>query len=201
MPKPDEQARRDEQSSGTWRRRSRAITDSTTPMTTPPREHAAQEERPGPARLVPRATGAASGTTSGAEHEQLERRAVEDQRRTPAAVIEHHDLVDHRELEVRVRIVERERAQFSTSSTMNQLASTRTSDAPAVVPGAADAMPSMPASESDPRALARARASRGRTPAPRGRRTSPRARAPMPSNAEPVSSAAVAVKKRPSAKR
>jgi hypothetical protein len=51
----------------------------------------------------------------GAEHErreqeQLDRSAVDDHAERGSAVVEHHDLVDHRELEVRVRVVERDAA-------------------------------------------------------------------------------------------
>ena len=45
-----------------------------------------------------------------AEQEQLQRRAVEDEAESRPAVVEHHDLVDHRELEVRGRVVDRDAA-------------------------------------------------------------------------------------------
>ena len=48
----------------------------------------------------------------GPQHKQLERGAVQDHREGGSAVIQHHDLMDHGQLQVGVGIVERDAAVF-----------------------------------------------------------------------------------------
>src|SRR5579872_2148467 len=87
--------------------------------------------------------------------------------------------------------------QFSTKSTMNQLKSTSTSEAPEVIHFSASiVVPSISASFNDPDRLARTRNPRNNAGSARQAKVTSRA-APMPSNGEPVSSAAQAVKNRP----
>ena len=64
--------------------------------------------RPGPtaaSRYHAPVRGTSEGDDEAAEDPQLQRRTVLDVGEVDAAVIEHHHLVDHRELQVRVRIV------------------------------------------------------------------------------------------------
>src|SRR6266851_4647559 len=85
---------------------------------------------------------------------------------------------------------------FSASRTMNQLSKTKASAAPAVSQCDASALPSMPASCSDPDSLASTSSPRKNAGSARQAKVTSRA-APIPSNAEPVSRAAAAVKNRP----
>ena len=90
---------------GTRSRRRRAIIDSTTPTRTASTSSA--DEAHGDAPAVPASsTGMTMRHEQQPVREQLDRRAVQDQREGRPAVVEHHDLVDHRQLEMRVRIVE-----------------------------------------------------------------------------------------------
>ena len=79
---------------------------------------------------------------------------------------------------------------------MNQLSSTRASDAPAVGQCDASELPSMPANCSDPDSLASTSRPRKNAGSARQAKVTSRA-APIPSKAEPVSRAAEAVKNRP----
>ncbi len=90
--------------------RSRASSDSTSPTPTVTARTAAASAP------APRADEVPIGSTACAqqhgEQQQLERRAVQNRGQRRAAVVEHHGFVNHRQFQVRVRIVERHAAIF-----------------------------------------------------------------------------------------
>ena len=180
-----QQARRRPAACGTCGSRSRAMIDSTTPDADRHAEHPADEERPVRASARPAAARRpARATSSAPKHEQLERRAVEDHAEGRAAVVEHHDLVDHRQLEVRVR--DRRPGCGSSRPAGRRTARPR--------PGPARRRPLEPArrrrrAAACPSRLQRAgqpgqhEQARGTAPARPGRRRSTSRAAPMPSKA------------------
>ena len=87
--------------------RSRAIIDSTTPTSDGEDEQPGERRRPAQPRPE-RGPRQQHLDDSAPNSEELERAAVEDQPEGGPAVVEDHDLVDHGELEVRVRVVERD---------------------------------------------------------------------------------------------
>ena len=106
---------RGRETTGSWRRpgaaerasrRQRAVNDSTIPVRTAtptmPAMAAPQSSHSPPPR-----TGTASPTMSAASSHSFRDRGVEDERQVRTAVVEHHDLVNHRQLEMRGRVVDR----------------------------------------------------------------------------------------------
>ena len=81
--------------------------DSTTPTTTAKATIAATKHAP-VQQQRPERDRNDELDQDGADDEELERRAVEHCRQGRPAVVEHHDLVDHGQLQVRVRVVERD---------------------------------------------------------------------------------------------
>ena len=148
----------------------------------------------GPTRARP---GTTSRTSMAPEDEQLQRRPVEDHAERRPAVVEHHDLVDHGQLQVGVRVVERDAAVLG----QQRRRTVQPRPGPAWAPACPQAVP-MPGAEhagQRQRAAELARAtSRPRKNAGSARHAKVTSRAaPIPSNAEPVSRAAAAVKNRP----
>ena len=96
-------------SNGTRRKANRASSDSTSPTPTATTSTA-------PISAPAAASGGSSPMGNTASHQQhcedqkLQRRAVQNRRQRRPAVIQHHDFVNHRQFEVRVRIVERHAA-------------------------------------------------------------------------------------------
>ena len=96
-------------SCGTATRRTRAMTDSTTPIRIARRSMPAKKTRPeSHGSGAPK--GMATRIRSAPRTKSLIDDAVEDEPEGGPAVVEDHHLVDHRQLEVRVRVVERDPA-------------------------------------------------------------------------------------------
>ena len=89
----------------TWSSRSRAMHDSTTPTATAKPIIAGEEDAP-VQQHGPEGDGHDELDEDGAHGEELDRRPVEHGGEGGAAVVEDHDLVDHRQLEVRARVVD-----------------------------------------------------------------------------------------------
>ena len=134
------------------------------------------------------------GNDEAAEHPELQRSAVLDVGEVDAAVVQHHDLVDHRQLQVRVRIVDGDaRVLREEHDEQGDGGEDRT----AAHAREARRMPrsGSPQSEMLPRTRAIAASPRRRAGSASEENHASRL-APMPSKAEPVSSAAVMVKNR-----
>ena len=134
-----------------------------------------------------------------AEDPQLQRRGVLDQREIGAAMVEHHHLVDHRQLEMRGRVVDRDAAVFDQFE--HQQASSRRAPASASAcgPGADRDRRRRPASATMP-PVTRASVASASSRAGSAKAAKCTSRlAPIPSKLDPVSSAASTVANRPSA--
>ena len=168
------------ETAGTRGSRRRAITDSTTPTATASDELAAeQKQNARPAAC--RRNRQEHVDEQRADHEQLDGAAVEDEREVRAAVVEHHDLVDHRQLEVRVRIVDGDarvlREQHDEERSAAASEDRRVRPTPQVAQGS---VPSASPNDARPRPGCRRWRARGRAPARRGRRRRPRGSRPCP---------------------
>ena len=181
---------------GTCVSRRRAIVDSTTPTTTATTNMPASEHRPVTATDIPVAGGSARRTIKAPKSKQFQRRTVEDHAEGRAAVIEHHHLVDHRQFQVRVRIVERDpavlRQQDDEPAQQHQGERSRRRSSSA----RRGARRASPARVNWPESFASTSSPRKNAGSARQANVTSRA-APIPSNGEPVSSAAEAVKNRP----
>ena len=130
------------------------------------------------------------------EHPELQRGPVQDEGEVRPAVVEHHDLVDHGQFQVRVRVV------HGDAGVLGQEARPGTPPPPAPAPrprwpSSRPRRPAkMPDSDTLPGRLRQRRQAQQAAPARPGPRTCTSRLAPMPSKAEPVSSAASTVKNR-----
>ena len=174
---------------GTWVSRSRAIVDSTTPIATATGEHPARGTTGQSSQGAARSTGTASRTTRAPKSEQLQRRAVEDHAERRAAVVEHHDLVDHGQLEVGVRVVERDAAVLGEQDDEPAQQDQRERGTRRRPSASQTSRRACPTATATPTSLARTSRPRNSAGSARQAKVTSRA-APIPSNAEPVSRAA-----------
>ncbi len=174
------------------------MTDSTTPIPTRDRADARDEEQPVEQRIAQR-EGQDQVQEQGRQQEQLHRRAVQHETEERPAVIEDHHLVDHRELEVRVGIVDGnprilgEQHDEQGDGDEEERRRRRGRAAERVI-GAWNIGVRLSEPEK------RTSTTNAMNSAASARQANETSRAaPMPSKAEPVSSAAAVVKKRPRA--
>ena len=150
-------------------------------------DHADRDGEPGHGRAGMRPPSEPAATGVDRKHDadeqcahepELERRAAQDQREVGAAVVEHHDLVDHRQLEMRGRIVDRDAASSRPGAHRGAPRPRAAARARRAASRPRSAPPTIPVRDALPETRAARREAEQERPAPPARRTPPRGSRP-----------------------